>query len=1558
MKSMKQALALLLCFLMLFSAPVNALATGDASGGDIVIVETENTTCDECGSSGAHTEECSLYTAAPASTACSECGQEDGHAEICSQYVAPASTACTECGLESGHAETCSQYEVPAAEVCSECGAEEGHAETCSQYETPAPTGCAECGQEEDHAETGSQYEAPAMQSEPASLFPELMAAESAEKMFELMNENIDAVWNLTFEEVEALRTRIAELEPDVYAEYLAGESGNESYAMEVLFVLETVQANLDCSDCGMTGEHAKDCPWVTGDALDITGTGPFPTNGVLVNDTTYELTDNVRLNPNNLKVPEGVSATIDLNGMVLVGIGTGHVITVEKGASLTIIDSNPTKGHNGNITDRGLWEWAEGNYAGQFKGGFITNKGTGQGIMVNGGTVTMTGGTIAGCYSEGIGAAVTATSTGTFIMTGGRIMYNVTESNGSDSRGGAVYGEPAHGNRGSYIDISNAQIFGNTTSGDGGAICGYIVTLKNTTVSNNTSSNGKGGGIYVRHANATDPVGKLTIDNCQITSNTAKGNGGGICADTGTVTIISNGSAIDGNTTSADGGGIYAADLTITGTSAKKISISDNDALGTYGGGIFVNQKCTITYAKIDNNYVPTLGGGIHSSCNITITDSDVINNCAMATESGGVNQGRGGGINVIGRGVNCTLTRTNVTGNTAMYYGGGVQVREAATLELVSGKISNNTAIIGGAGGVHVSDGGTLTMTGGEISDNVANSVGGGIHSSYQCTLNLKGGAIKGNVVHGRGGGVHVNTGGNLALQGVEISGNKAYDGEELPSKVSVDQIKRSWKIEEYADNKNIPGYGGGVLINAGTCTMSAGTLSSNFAETGGGGIAFIMSGLSTKEDNTYWEFYRVVTFTQSGGVISGNSTNGNGGAIYLMKNMLSKKVLGDNAEQFLNGIPAVTASGGIVTGNSAIGNGGAVYQEEDTKFIVSGNTEFSENTAQKSGGAVYIAEGTAEINGGIVSGNEAKENGGALYISGHVTMNGGTMSSNTAAQNGGAAYVSGGNFDMLGGTLGGSTSNANKALNGGAVYVIGGNFEMISGVMSYNVAEEKTAGAAEAGNEGYGGAVYAAKSGDVGGSIIIGVKDCDGSGDNHSVTHTGLAHPKVTNNEAEFGGGFAVSGGSVSFYCGIVNGNKTDSDGTGKNVFMQDGSIVHYMDEASIGTKEDHGMVSTGGTLTVYFKEDGTQKHFIVQLIYNANLDDAENANFDVIWEGEAPNGYYLNLPYCPTTWQNWQATNKLKFVGWTETPINVTSETIRSADDYNPIGKAVEIRDTTVGDDKNIMRFYAVWAPETSAISYAYIYDGANIESFDYNGPKTYDYTVNETPVNIGIPQKPGYRFAKWILYADYGTDKNNGGKNQNPVNISNWNSDAETKPSDPKVYADIDADTLRTFTDGTLSTLQNFGDITLVAIFEPQFTDLTITVQGSEFSKDPNQSFIFTISGDPLDASLDDFTMDVVITADKEQVTVKHLPVGDYTVTEKTDWSWRYAVDGVEVDKATSNSAAASGVSFTMLDPETTASVTFTQERTNQYWLSGDAYCANWGTLTGVQRKDD
>lgn len=113
--------------------------------------------------------------------------------------------------------------------------------------------------------------------------------------------------------------------------------------------------------------------------------------------------------------------------------------------------------------------------------------------------------------------------------------------------------------------------------------------------------------------------------------------------------------------------------------------------------------------------------------------------------------------------------------------------------------------------------------------------------------------------------------------------------------------------------------------------------------------------------------------------------------------------------------------------------------------------------------------------------------------------------------------------------------------------------------------------------------------------------------------------------------------------------------------------------------------------------------------------------------------------------------------------------------------------------------------------------------------------------------------------------------------------------------------------------------------TYYAKFEPDVADLTITKSGAE-DIDENQSFIFTVTGP------NDFSAKVVIQGNRS-VTIKGLKVGTYTVTEDTDWSWRYTPQGGNSQEIT----------LSATEPNT---VTFTNKRSNGKWLGGDAYKRN------------
>ena len=127
--------------------------------------------------------------------------------------------------------------------------------------------------------------------------------------------------------------------------------------------------------------------------------------------------------------------------------------------------------------------------------------------------------------------------------------------------------------------------------------------------------------------------------------------------------------------------------------------------------------------------------------------------------------------------------------------------------------------------------------------------------------------------------------------------------------------------------------------------------------------------------------------------------------------------------------------------------------------------------------------------------------------------------------------------------------------------------------------------------------------------------------------------------------------------------------------------------------------------------------------------------------------------------------------------------------------------------------------------------------------------------------------------------------------------------------------------------------------TYYAKFEYNLTSLTIKKTGWQ-SIDPNQTFIFNISGNGLN-------LDVTVHRDNEgnwKTKIDGLTVGEtYTITEKTDWSWRYDYKSVAMTNATLVENLTNGATITLgLD----GTITFTNERGNEQWLDGDSWCDN------------
>lgn len=127
----------------------------------------------------------------------------------------------------------------------------------------------------------------------------------------------------------------------------------------------------------------------------------------------------------------------------------------------------------------------------------------------------------------------------------------------------------------------------------------------------------------------------------------------------------------------------------------------------------------------------------------------------------------------------------------------------------------------------------------------------------------------------------------------------------------------------------------------------------------------------------------------------------------------------------------------------------------------------------------------------------------------------------------------------------------------------------------------------------------------------------------------------------------------------------------------------------------------------------------------------------------------------------------------------------------------------------------------------------------------------------------------------------------------------------------------------------------FEAATYYAKFERDVFDLTIKKTGEKI--DQNQTFVFRVKGEDVD-------MQVVITGPNKQV-IKNLPVGNYTITEDTSWSWKYTPVG-----SATQELKADGIK------DGAATVTFVNENKGTNWLTSIADVINkWLSADEVQQ---
>ncbi|MFL5885041.1 MAG: choice-of-anchor Q domain-containing protein [Thermoleophilaceae bacterium] len=366
-----------------------------------------------------------------------------------------------------------------------------------------------------------------------------------------------------------------------------------------------------------------------------------------------------------------------------------------------------------------------------------------GGGILVNGGTVVPPPG------------AVTTSVTTTLTLNSSRVLKNVS----FDDDGGGIWGSSTQK---SIITLNSSNVDNNTASFEGGGIgyggSGSILSMVDSTVNGNSTTEGPGGGIYdgarsstpsaFSGAAATSPDETLHAERSSVSHNQASNDsGGGIYNDTcecqgspGDVSLID--THVDNNFASSDGGGIDnsgpAGNLTVQGG-----TVDGNQADSGRGGGI-ENQglDLSVTDAEVDSNTADEgPGGGIdNNGGSLRLTRVSVDNNSAGTDAD---TTGRGGGvfsngaqkpIIVSGRQEELPGTRivdSSISKNHSWASGGGIWDNTGA--DIINTTIANNVADIQQSDGNHrgggiFDHGNGMTLTNVTLAGNIVNGGSGG--------------------------------------------------------------------------------------------------------------------------------------------------------------------------------------------------------------------------------------------------------------------------------------------------------------------------------------------------------------------------------------------------------------------------------------------------------------------------------------------------------------------------------------------------------------------------------------------------------------------------------------------------------------------------------------------------------------------------------------------------------------------------------------------------------------------------------------------------------------
>lgn len=762
----------------------------------------------------------------------------------------------------------------------------------------------------------------------------------------------------------------------------------------------------------------------------------------------TNNITDNnARTDGGGFYLSDAATATIDnltLSGNTA-GTGQGGGFRTAHQAATVTINTGTITNNVAGITDDnggGGGFWSQGttnlkdvditsNTAYGDGGGFYA---IGLGSVVNAEDVNVTGN-----FAEDSGGGFRANTAEVNFTLNANSQTNISNNIIGDNRDGtgAVTGSANdkvgggfYSSNRSTINIANGFIENNTTTGHGSgfyAIDESTITITDGLIKGNktsTTQDEHGGGFYVAH------ISKVTLNNTDVTENTANSRGGGFYVASKGATVELNNSDVTNNVgnsrlvNNVHGGGFYTLGtvkldtVNISGNTITNTGTNDSHGGGfvTDGAGAFV----TGTSVNITGNTAYLHGGGFYGvDGTVDLKGGEISGNVAGATTT---EDSRGAGGYLVGEG-NTTLTDFTVKDHTTESHGGAFYVTNRHAFILDNSTVTNNRAgvdlanvpVLDGidGGAIYVTDDArVLIRNGSTISNNIAEDSGGGIEvASVRGFLQIEDSTITGNTAQsGVGGGLDVR--GSLLLSGtVNITNN-------------VTTIGDNNGTAETADTAN---NGGGFYLSGTAAKVLTGTLSGNFTDRGaptivggsidglnltgntahGGGAGFFADGNSQVD----LRGKTADSINIADNVITATATNAaaRGAGFHVAGSSHGSKVRIDN---------------GLITGHSTSREGGGFFADDGT-VVELNDVNITKNTAGSHGGGFYVDNAATSVimNGGTISNNiaafgdavaDSEPRGGGFRTGGYVSLTDVTVLNNELQ------YVSGGDYARRGGGI----------------------------------------------------------------------------------------------------------------------------------------------------------------------------------------------------------------------------------------------------------------------------------------------------------------------------------------------------------------------------------------------------------------------------------------------------------------------------------------------------------------------------------------------------------